>query len=106
MVTRGVRIVALAAIASTRCCSFLHGGTRLARTAASRSSALMASAPHSSRVEEVTTAQQIQAERGNADDLSMDTLLISKNPDLVLSHLRARRMGEDSMLAVQRIGGT
>lgn len=44
--------------------------------------------------------------RANADDLSLDTLLIGKNPDLVLDHLDARRMGDESADAVRRIGGT
>lgn len=43
--------------------------------------------------------------RANADDASLDSLLISTNPELVIDHMKARRMGEETVEAVQRIGG-
>lgn len=106
MVTRGVRIVALAAFASTRCCSFPHGSSRLVRIAPSRSEPPLSSAIHTSLTEQSAKANEDGLGRENADDISFDTTLISKDPNLVLGHLRARRMGEDSTQAVQRIGGT
>lgn len=78
----------------------------MVRTATVRSSPLLTSGPQTSQVGRSTRAQENNIARGNADDLSFNTTLISKSPDLVLSHLQARRMGEDSMQAVQRIGGT
>lgn len=106
MVTPGVRIVALAAFASTRCCSFPHGSSRLVRIAPSRSEPQLSSAIHTSLAEQGAKANGDGLGRTNADDISFDTTLISKDPNLVLGHLRARRMGEDSIQAVQRIGGT
>lgn len=59
----------------------------------------------SSQVEQSTNCRPDARGRGNADEASLDTLLISKDPELVLGHLQARRMGEDSVDAVYRIGG-
>lgn len=59
-----------------------------------------------SQVEQSTIGHADATGRGNADDVSLDAVLISKDPELVLGHLKARRMGEDSMDAVHRIGGT
>lgn len=103
MVTRGARIMAVATFASMPCCSFLHGGSRIVRMSAraGRHFALHSS----SQVEQSTTGQKGAKCRANADDASFDTSLISTDPGLVLDHLKARRMGEESLNAVARIGG-
>jgi hypothetical protein len=43
--------------------------------------------------------------RLNADGISFDAQLVAKQPELVLSNLKARRAGEDSVAAVHAIGG-
>jgi hypothetical protein len=43
--------------------------------------------------------------RLNADGVSFDAQLVAKQPELVLSNLKARRAGEDSVAAVHAIGG-
>lgn len=103
MVTRGARIMAVAAFASMPCCSFLHGGSRIVRMSAraGRHFALHSSA----QIEQSTAGHQEVKSRANADDASLDAVLISSNPELVLDHLKARRMGEESLNAVGRIGG-
>lgn len=103
MVTRGIRVMALAVFTSTRCHSFLNSGSRLARIATMRAG--RQAAPHANQVEPFTRSHESDKARGNADDVSLDTVLISKDPKLVLEHLQARRMGEDSMEAVHRIRG-
>ncbi|CAM9956667.1 unnamed protein product [Scytosiphon promiscuus] len=87
MITSCARIMAVATFATNRCGSFLYGSTRFGRIGTARHIA----ARHSSM-------------RGNADDASLDTLLISTSPELVVDHMKARRMGEDSVEAVHRIG--
>lgn len=106
MITRGARIMAMAAFASTRCCSFLHGGTKAIRTG-SRGCVHVAAlhvgaTPH---VQRIPGTHDGANGRANADEISLDATLISKNPDLVLGHLQARRVGQESTDAVQRIGG-
>ena len=44
--------------------------------------------------------------RLSADGVSLDAQLVAKHPELVLSNLKARRSGEDSVAAVAAIGGT
>lgn len=78
----------------------------MVRIAPSRSERPLSSALHTSPAELSAKADGDGLGRTNADDISFDTTLISKDPNLVLGHLRARRMGEDSIQAVQRIGGT
>lgn len=101
MITPCARVMAVATFATTRCGSFLYGGSRFARTGAKQFAAL-----HSSAQVERTTKDHESLSRGNADGASLDSLLISTNPDLVVDHMKARRMGEDSVEAVHRIGGT
>eukprot|EP00904_Undaria_pinnatifida_P012681 jgi/Undpi1/8543/HiC_scaffold_25.g11008.m1 len=95
--------MAVATFASVRCVSFLHGGMRLVRTGphAGRHLAALYS---STQVEQGTKIQGEGKGRGNADDASLDTLLISTRPELVVEHLKARRAGEESLGAVDRIG--
>lgn len=104
MIARGARVMAVATFASVRCVSFLHGGMRLVRTGphAGRHLAALYS---STQVEQGTKIQGEGKGRGNADDASLDTLLISTRPELVVEHLKARRAGEESLGAVDRIGG-
>ncbi|CAM9652685.1 unnamed protein product [Ectocarpus fasciculatus] len=99
MITPCARVMAVATFATTRCGSFLYGGSRFARTGARQFAAL-----HSSAQVEQSTRDHESLSRGNADDASLDSLLISTNPDLVVDHMKARRMGEDSVKAVHRIG--
>ncbi|CAM9402283.1 unnamed protein product [Ectocarpus sp. 8 AP-2014] len=99
MITPCARVMAVATFATTRCGSFLYGGSRFARTGAKQFAAL-----HSSAHVEQTTKDHESLSRGNADDASLDSLLISTNPDLVVDHMKARRTGEDSVEAVHRIG--
>lgn len=101
MITSCARVMAVATFATTRCGSFLYGGSRFARTGAKQFAAL-----HSSAQVEQSTRDHESLARRNADDASLDSLLISTNPDLVVDHMKARRMGEDSVEAVHRIGGT
>lgn len=96
--------MAVATFASVRCVSFMHGGSRLVRTGAQAGRHL--AALHSSTQVEQSTKNHTEGKgRGNADDASLDTLLISTRPELVVEHLKARRMGEESLGAVDRIGG-
>lgn len=112
MVTRGARIMAVAAFASTRCSSFLHGGSRLVRSV-SRAGTHVAGPYATPQIEQVAKAHdkdsggRVHNDNGrvDADDISLDTSLISKSPELVLGHLQARRMGQESTDAVHRIGG-
>ncbi|CBN73852.1 conserved unknown protein [Ectocarpus siliculosus] len=99
MITPCARVMAVATFATTRCGSFLYGGARFARTGAKQFAAL-----HSSAQVEQTTKDHESLSRSNADDASLDSVLISTNPDLVVDHMKARRMGEDSVEAVHRIG--
>lgn len=106
MITSCARIMAMATIATIRCSSFLYSGSRIYRTGARGGKQF--SALHMSSTQHVEHSAQHQStkSRGNADDASLDTLLISNNPELVVDHMKARRMGEDSVEAVHRIGGT
>lgn len=101
MITRVARTMALAAFVSNRCQSFIHNGHRFVRigTRVAKHFAARQPSPHV----EQGTVNQIQ--RGNADGTSLDIVLISKDPQLVLNHLKARRMGEESLHAVHKIGG-
>lgn len=98
--------MAVAAFATTRCSAFFHSGSRMVRPVSRAGThfarPLTGAIP---QVEQMTQAREHVNGRVNADDLSLDTLLISKNPDLVLGHLNARRMGQESTDAVRRIGG-
>lgn len=96
--------MAVATFASTRCGSFLHSGSRFVRVGA-RAGQHFAALHSSTQVEQSTKGQEEANGRGNADDASLDTLLVSTQPQLVLDHFKARRMGEDSEEAVHRIGG-
>lgn len=96
--------MAVATFVSTRCVSFMHGGSRLVRTSA-QAGRHLAALHSSTQVEQNTKSHAEGKGRGNADDVSLDTLLISTRPELVVEHLKARRMGEESMGAVDRIGG-
>lgn len=102
MITPCARIMAVATIATTRCGSFLYGGSRFARTGARGGKQFTALHLSSTQVEHSSSSTQ---SRGNADDASLDSLLISSNPTLVIEHMKARRMGEDSVEAVNRIRG-
>lgn len=104
MITRVARTMAIAAFVSNRCQSFLHNGQRFVRlgTRVAKHFAARQSSPH---VEQGTVNQSHAQQRGNADDTSLDITLISKDPQLVLNHLKARRMGEESLGAVHKIGG-
>lgn len=95
--------MAVATIATTRCSSFLCG-SRFYRTSARAGKQF--AALHLSSTSHVEHNTHPTTPRGNADDASLDTLLISNNPELVVDHMKARRMGEDSIEAVHRIGGT
>jgi len=50
-----------------------------------------------------TTAPSLE-QRGSSSGLSLDTNLLATNPDLVLSHLKARRSGEQILADVSKIG--
>lgn len=102
MITSCARIMAVATIATTRCGSFLYGGSRFARTGARGGKQFAALHLSSTQVEH---SGSTAVSRGNADDASLDSSLISTNPGLVVEHMKARRMGEDSVEAVNRIGG-
>lgn len=101
MITRVARSMAVAAFVSNRCQSFIHSGHRFVGigTRVAKHFAARHPSPH---VEQGTVNQ---SQRGNADDTSLDIVLISKDPQLVLNHLKARRMGEETLHAVHKIGG-
>lgn len=103
MITSCARIMAVATIATTRCGSFLYGGSRSARAGARGGKQFAALHLSSTQVEHGTGSTALS--RGNADDASLDSSLISTNPELVVEHMKARRMGKDSVEAVNRIGG-
>ena len=103
MITSCARIMAVATIATTRCGSFLYGGSRFARAGARGGKQFAALHLSSTQVEHSSSSTAVS--RGNADDASLDSSLISTNPGLVVEHMKARRMGEDSIEAVNRIGG-
>ena len=104
MITRVARIMAAVAFASTRCCSFIHSASRFVRIGAQAGKySALHSSPH---LEKGTTHETQSVQRGNADSISLDTMLIYKNPQLVLGHLKARRQGEDTFEAVHRVAGT
>lgn len=96
--------MAVATFASTRCVSFMLGGSRLVRTGA-QAGRHLAALHSSTQVEQSTKSHGEGKGRGNADHVSLDTLLISTRPELVVEHLKARRMGEESLGAVDKIGG-
>lgn len=91
-------------MATTRCGSFLYSGSRFARAGA-RGGKQFAALHLSSTQVEHGSSRSIAVSRGNADDASLDSSLISTKPELVVEHMKARRMGEDSVKAVYRIGG-
>lgn len=103
MITSCARIMAVATIATTRCGSFLYGGSRFARAGARGGKQFAALHLSSTQVEHSSSSTAVS--RGNADNASLDSSLISTNPGLVVEHMKARRMGEDSIEAVNRIGG-
>lgn len=109
MVTRGARIMAVAAFASTRCSSFLHGGSRLVRTVSRAGTHHSCATPQIEQLTKTDDKDNGRVHDDNvrvdADDISLETSLISKSPELVLGHLQARRMGQESTDAVHRIGG-
>jgi hypothetical protein len=76
-----------------------------ARMQLARSFSLAGAGPQHRRLQQRLLAVAATTERVSADGASLDAQLVAKDPNLVLSHLRARRAGEDSMQAVTRIGG-
>lgn len=105
MITSCARIMAVATIATTRCGSFLYSGSRYARSGARVGKHFAALRLSSTQLENSSSNSKSTMSRGNADDASLDSSLISTNPELVIEHMKARRMGDDSVEAVNRIRG-
>ncbi|CAM9112690.1 unnamed protein product [Choristocarpus tenellus] len=88
----------------------LHGRTTVRPwmerivTSRGRSVRGLARSPASIDAEVTVVSQGPGNGRANADDMSLDTNLISKDPELVLEHLRGRRVDEKTVHAVSKIG--